>query len=171
MGKNFVCALAMGTLMLLGATSVQAETFLLILAGDDAVGSSVPPAMLSAVEDGAYDVFFEARHICFNDGIWNKEYPLSAPQGLERAMKLAREGGATKVLILSLAGTGEGEKTFRPETVAYALYRVLDRRRLATGSVKAELKVGITADGKQEPEELCAELGRQAVRQALSESK
>jgi hypothetical protein len=170
MGKQLLWTLAIGISTIVCAIPVQAETFLLIIVPDEAAGISIPPDLLSAVEDGAYDAFFEARHICFNDGIWNKEYSLNAPQGLERAIRIAGEGGASKLLVLSLSATESGRKTPWPAAVGYSLYRVLDRRRLATGSVKAELKAGSAGEVRQEPEELCVGLGRQAVSQALSVS-
>jgi hypothetical protein len=125
--------------------------------------ASLPPVCLSAVESGIMDVLFGAGHIVFNDGGWNKDYPIGAPQGLTRAARIAKESGAGKILAVTLSGLVKADGTFRPTKLAYVVYRVSDQKQLLSGEIGAE---GLGKENDP-PQDIAAEMGKLAGAKAL----
>jgi hypothetical protein len=84
---------------------------------------------LSAIESGAMDAFFDAGHIIFNDE------GLRTSQDRYRAVRVARDGGASAVLFIDClyspgaarnAKTQNGAEVSLPEKIVLSYVRVKD---------------------------------------------
>lgn len=115
---------------------------------------------LSALEDGIMEEFFLAGHIVFNERL-----PSGGTSERLSVVRLAKEGGASRLVRVELFFQNVGEGIFRPERIEYSLFRVADQEILAEGGFPArevERPAGMSV------EEYCAGLGREIGRRLIS---
>ena len=115
---------------------------------------------LSALEDGIMEEFFLSGHIVFNSG--------AASSGREsrrvRDIGTAKEGGASRLLLVDVHFMRNGGTGPVPEKVEYFFMSVSDQRSLAEGTFSAsELEKPPTMP----MEEFCARLGKETARRVL----
>jgi hypothetical protein len=115
---------------------------------------------MSALEDGIMEEFFLAGHIVFNNGT---SFSGTAPRKI-RDISSAKEGGASRLLLIDIHFQWSGGTGPVPEKVVYSFMSVSDQKSLTEGSFSA-------SDLKRPPtmpmEEFCARLGKETARRVL----
>jgi hypothetical protein len=155
-------------LLLFIAAGATAETVMISVQDDTDIEDedyrSVSRYHLSAVEDGVMEAFFDAGHIVFNFG----EYERPAGETMQRRYdirKAAKGGGASMVVQLSLVFERVDEETLKPVGIDYELWDVASGEALAGGRRSAPF--GFSEENNK-PGNRSAELGRRVARELLS---
>lgn len=163
-----VRATATLALMLLVAASATAETVMVSVRDETGITDdeyqNASRYHLTAVEDGVMEAFFDAGHIVFNLGDYER-FDGSEIQRRYTVRTAAEEGGASYVVQLALEFERVNESTLRPVRVDYELWRVGGGEPVAGGSHSAPFDIG-TGDGERGSRS--AALGRRVARELLS---
>ena len=121
--------------------------------------------IISAVEDGVLNTFFNYGHIISTAGKINEEQNIPAIPCDRLALRTAKSGGATLLLEIELAcSTAAGIKLILPESAGYKLITVISDEIIVNGSFRTETfnNTAIT------PYEVCFNLGQAIAEAALS---
>ena len=153
--KSIVIAIALG---LAYAMVVCAETVMINVSnGPDSnfiTAERLPD--VTALEDGAMELFFDNGHIVFNAGV-----SVDPKEGLrvdsrERVFQLAKMGGASYLLDVQI-GAETGERSL-PKVVLYTFYQVIDKQIISRGSIPLADVLKAERAGSQD---VCRDLGRE----------
>jgi len=163
-----VRATATLVLMLIAATAATAETVMVSVRDETGITDeeyrTASRYHLTAVEDGVMEAFFDAGHIVFNLGDYER-FEGSEIQRRYTVRTAAEEGGASYVVQLALEFERVDNSGLRPVRVEYELWTVGSGEPVARGSHSAPFDIG-AADGERGSRS--AALGRRVARELLS---
>ena len=147
-------------LIAFGAVVAQAQMVMVYVSGT----SHTNDYLLSAVEAGVMDGFFNAGIIVFNAGTYDRVGD-SEVQRRYWVRNTARQGGATHAIEVEVDLAAGSADSVTPEAASYRLVRVEPAEVLGTGRISASR---LPADNSRSADRIGFQIGAEIARSALA---